>query len=440
MSNRLNMSVYDLVARAGLKIPHIPVAEVETFGQCAEDLIVCGLLLALAAREGLDLAAERYVEIGANHPVSCSATFLLHRRFGMRGVLVEANPELLPELRRFRPHDRVLHLAISPDGRPTADFYVSNQDELSSLDRRFVEEWRAGTVGLRESILVPALSLPALLEREFADHAPLFLSIDVEGLDLAILRTMDWNRWRPAVVQTEPSEHHLPGNAAALVSLLEGAGYAVVARTDVNLIAVDAARVGLASDRLSSGVAALRASVLEQRGTIASLERELEATRQEMAERIVAVERDRDNLVETLERNYGRQLAQFEQDRDLRISMIEQDRDTRIAEFLRRSETESQAATALRLEVAQAQHKASEVSDLLAAFRTVLHQQEQQLVGALAEVERLQAAQRTFDARRAALESEALSLRHTIEALHRSTSWRMTAPLRALARRLRRDC
>jgi hypothetical protein len=314
----------------------------------------------------------------------------------MRGVLVEANPALLTDLCRFRAADKVLHLAITPEGGPTATLYVSNQDELSSLDRRFVTEWRDGAVGLRDAIVVPSLTLTALLEREFVARSPIFLSIDIEGMDLAVLQTLDWSRWRPAVIQTEPSDHHLPGNAGALAALLEGAGYAVVAQTDVNLVAIDAARAGLVTDPLSSGVAAIRASFLEQTNLVAELRHQV-------------------------------------------ISMRE-DRDSRISVLTQRSEVERNISAALRQELAQVHQRVDEISEMLAVVRTVVRVREEQLADADVHNDGLRQALVQAEAQHAAtdawartLEENSRLLHRKIDALHRSSSWRVTAPMRALA-------
>jgi len=241
----LNSNVYETIAATGMPMPDIPVHGIPYFGQCGEDLIVLALLRALALREGLDLAQERYLEIGANHPVATSATWLLQRAAGMTGVLVEANPRLLDALRTHRPRDHVLHAAVHTGESETVELFVSNQSELSSLDRDFVLQWRQGAVGEREVVTVPAIRIDELMRRHFADRVPLFLSVDIEGMDLEVLRDLDFTRFRPAVVQAEPSDHHHPGNTEAIAGFLASAGYLVIARTEVNLIALDAARAGL---------------------------------------------------------------------------------------------------------------------------------------------------------------------------------------------------
>ncbi|MGI9393976.1 MAG: glycosyltransferase, partial [Boseongicola sp.] len=73
----------------------------------------------------------------------------------------------------------------------------------------------------------------------FPKGSPVFLAIDTEGLDLAILQDIDWTRWRPAVVQAEPSERFSPGAEKAMVRFMQQKDYILAARTDVNLIFVD---------------------------------------------------------------------------------------------------------------------------------------------------------------------------------------------------------
>lgn len=295
---KLNSHIYDLLADLGMSMPDIPVFAVEYFGQCGEDLIVASLARAVALREGIDLSGQQYLEIGANHPVSTSATYLLHRMFGMTGILVEANPRLLPDLRRFRPQDRVLHAAVQTERRDRVPLYVSRQNELSSLDRRFVDEWKGGSVGMREVVSVPSVRINDLMQAHFGTSGPLFLSIDIEGLDLDVLRDLDWDRWRPALVQTEPSEHHHPGNTASLASFLTTVGYVVVCRTEVNLIALDAGRTGLVEREMALGVISLprelasalhsaeqkSASLTQVESELAKAQETLQSAKNELAE------------------------------------------------------------------------------------------------------------------------------------------------------------
>ncbi|MGG5809871.1 FkbM family methyltransferase [Falsiroseomonas sp. CW058] len=384
----LNHNVYEAIAAAGMQAPDIPVRSIEYYAQCGEDVIVLALLRAVALREGLDLSRERYLEIGANHPVATNATWLLHRALGMTGVLVEANPRLLGPLRAHRPGDEILHAAVHVGEGDSIELYVSNQNELSSLDRDFVLQWRDGVVGEREVVTVPAIRVDDLLARHFPDRPPAFVSIDIEGLDLAVLRDLDFARFRPLVVQAEPSDHHHPGNTEAIARFLGSVGYVVVARTEVNLISIDAARLGL------SGPAAFD----EESGR-----RMVEAARRAATER------------------------------DLRLAAREEAIAGREREIAERDAALARAAATLQDVTASLTAARNET----AAARAQAARLEGQVAGLEGEVARLAAEAGRLEAEAAARRAEAAELAALRDRMLGSTSWRATAPLRAGMRLLR---
>lgn len=73
----------------------------------------------------------------------------------------------------------------------------------------------------------------------FAQTPPFYLSVDVEGMNLNLLRDMDFSRYRPYIVQTEPSEHYIPGNMQQTIEYMTQKDYLLLAQTDVNLIFID---------------------------------------------------------------------------------------------------------------------------------------------------------------------------------------------------------
>ncbi|MBS7695780.1 MULTISPECIES: FkbM family methyltransferase [unclassified Chelatococcus] len=237
---RINVFAYELIAAVGLRPPDLPTYLAEHFAQCAEDLIVAALIEARCLRLGLDPARQRYCEIGGNHPIATSATFLLNRKLGMTGVIVEANPALLDDLRAARPQDEIVHAAITDADAEIVRLAIARASELSSLDRAFVTRWPGAGGGLVVEVDVPALRINDLLAQHFASDPPIYLSIDIEGMDLQVLKDTDFGRFRPYIVQAEPSEHHISGNAQAIIDYLASQNYVLVGKTDVNLIFVDA--------------------------------------------------------------------------------------------------------------------------------------------------------------------------------------------------------
>jgi FkbM family methyltransferase len=137
-----------------------------------------------------------FVEAGANHPTLCSQTWLLEQR-GWKGILVEPILEKFDLIQRERPGSRVVHLALgAPEQRGKARFNVAaGNDGLSGL---MVND--GVTVARVEDVEVRTLD-EVLAE---AGNPQLDLvSIDVEGVELDVLRGFSLARHRPAVLLVE---------------------------------------------------------------------------------------------------------------------------------------------------------------------------------------------------------------------------------------------
>lgn len=168
----------------------------ESFAQEGEDLLL--------ARYFGDRADGFYVDIGAHHPRRHSNTYLLYRR-GWRGINVDATPGSMTPFRRLRPRDINLECLVASDTAPRV-FHLFNEPALNTAwpdlaqlrpaeDRRFK---------VMETVALVPRTLAAIL----GEHLPKgqaidLLSVDVEGLDLDVLRSNDWARYRPRVILVE---------------------------------------------------------------------------------------------------------------------------------------------------------------------------------------------------------------------------------------------
>lgn len=117
--------------------------------------------------------------------------------------------------------------------------HLGRYDELSSLRADHIQSFGDfdGLGGIDRSIAVPAININALLQQV---PPPLdYLSIDVEGLDVELLEAMDFARFRPTIVQAEPSEHFMRGNTNKMIDIMRQNGYMLLARTEGNCIFLD---------------------------------------------------------------------------------------------------------------------------------------------------------------------------------------------------------
>ncbi|MNT07654.1 hypothetical protein D3C72_1423690 [compost metagenome] len=94
-------------------------------------------------------------------------------------------------------------------------------------------------------IEVPVVSINTVIETHFGNVSPDFLSVDVEGLDVEIIKSLDLRRFRPAVICVETltfSETREEEKIPEIGDYLAAYGYFAYADTYINTLFVDRAR------------------------------------------------------------------------------------------------------------------------------------------------------------------------------------------------------
>lgn len=226
--------VRDFYGRAMRRLSDFAVPQI-SYSQAGEDRIVDNLF------ESVGVCLPRYLEIGTNHPKEGNNTYFFYRR-GCSGVLVEANPSFAKLIRRKRARDHFYNIGISPEsGVDTLDFYAFKQSGHSTFDKTEAEIRLANGCVLHELCKIPVMTINEILTQEFP-YRPDFLSIDIEGLDLPVLKSLDYERYPIPVICAEtcsavsgPVKDHNIG----ISDFLETKGYFLYAHTYINSIFVN---------------------------------------------------------------------------------------------------------------------------------------------------------------------------------------------------------
>ena len=164
-----------------------------------------------------------FVEVGANEPRLRSQTFHLEQK-GWTGLLIEPQPELAARLEAERKA-RVFAVACSSPENAGRTLPLHLAGPLSSLDRSGM----APNAVPDAVIQVPIRTLDQVLEEAGAPQGFDFLSIDVEGHEVEVLRGIDLERWRPRLILIED---HVPDLSRH--RYLKSAGYRIVRRYENN--------------------------------------------------------------------------------------------------------------------------------------------------------------------------------------------------------------
>jgi FkbM family methyltransferase len=199
------------------------------FGQTAEDVLI---------KNYLPEKRGTYIDIGAGRPISGSNTFGLYKR-GWSGICVDPISFNCKLIRYFRPKDTVLNILVGSE-KDLIDFWEFDPYEYSTADKKVAEKL----------IRIPEIRLLAKSQKEVRPLSeivhtagplePTLLSIDVEGFDLQVLKSNDWDKYQPRVICVEEWNSTLIDDGISEVdNFLRGKNYQRKAWTGLSSIYVD---------------------------------------------------------------------------------------------------------------------------------------------------------------------------------------------------------
>ncbi len=232
----------DLVRRAVFYFIKPPVVNGQnstnfkiSYSQAGEDLILKYLF------DSKGITDPTYLEIGTNHPCINNNTYLLYLK-GSRGVCIEADETLIGEIARVRPEDKVLNVGVSISEAREADFFIFNDSGLNTFDKLEAEYRQSfGAYAIIKVSKVRLETINTLIRAHFSRY-PDLISIDIEGLDLEVLKTMDWAEFPIPVICTETctySENHIKPKDERIAEFMNSVGYATYADTYINTIYIN---------------------------------------------------------------------------------------------------------------------------------------------------------------------------------------------------------
>jgi FkbM family methyltransferase len=427
-----------------------------------------------------------YVDVGANSPDEHSVTRAFYER-GWRGINIEPVMEFHQQLLAARPRDVNLPIAVA-DKTGFIDFYDVPGTGLSTISPRIAENHRAaGYEVVKRNVVVETLDE---VFKKYVSGDIHFLKIDVEGLEGSVLRGVSLDDVRPWIIVVEATEVLSEvQNHASWEPLLKDRGYSFVYFDGLNRFYVarehsdlsrffqsppnvfdDWMRVGdrQAHDRANvlstrmreeqeahaAELQILRAEVEEWKTRAEALEVSEEARRADEAARRAedALRRAEDVARRAedeaqragLEARLGELMQAMGEAAGLRVSIAEMREE--LGKWARVGEQGAEREARLTARVAAASAEAAGLKRSIAGMREELgewvrmSERSAALSGQAAEREAQLAAQV------AAASAEATALRHRIaeleyaatitkldlDAMLASSSWRITAPIRAV--------
>lgn len=217
------------------KITHS--SKMESYAQCGEDLIVNHLLGVLG------ISDPTYLDIGAHHPTYLSNTYFFYKK-GCHGLCVEPDPRLFNKIAKKRRRDTCLNVGIGSDAvsGDKMDFFIMSTPTLNTFSREEAERYQSyGNLKIKEIVSIPLIPINNLMQHHYK-AVPNFVSIDVEGLDLEIIASIDFDRFRPEVFCIETltyTEDRTERKIDEIIDLMVSRNYVTYADTYINTIFVE---------------------------------------------------------------------------------------------------------------------------------------------------------------------------------------------------------
>lgn len=156
-------------------------------------------------------SAGFFVDVGAFDGVHLSNTYSFEQQ-GWQGICVEPHPKYYEYCKQARLNSTCLNLAcVADDTIEKIEFFAEELGLLSGIyareeDVRDRYKRRKIEFSGFNKVSVPAMTLTSLLEKQVAPQIQIdFISIDVEGAEMDVLRGLDLSRFRPRVLIIEAS-------------------------------------------------------------------------------------------------------------------------------------------------------------------------------------------------------------------------------------------
>lgn len=150
-----------------------------------------------------------FVDVGCNHPVVGSMTWKLYKR-GWRGLNLDLTEENIRLCKTVRPQDTSVQCAITSESGEVASYIFDPGSGLNTLEKSHADEW-AVKIGKPYQIkMMPAMPLDAAIEKYMPGKEIKFLTIDVEGHELSVLKTFSFAKYSPEFILCEIHGRELP--------------------------------------------------------------------------------------------------------------------------------------------------------------------------------------------------------------------------------------
>ena len=140
-----------------------------------------------------------YIDIGCNHPVYNNNTFIFYKK-GWKGVNIDLDKSSIDLFNTYRKNDLNIIAALSSSNKTKKIYEFHPKSPLNTLEDKVANYQKAKVQNVYE---IKTQTLNQIIEKNKLSKKINFLTIDVEGHELQVLKGFDINVHQPDVIVVE---------------------------------------------------------------------------------------------------------------------------------------------------------------------------------------------------------------------------------------------
>ena len=161
----------------------------KSYSQCGEDIFIIEFFKN-------KITNGTYLDIGAFNPIKFNNTYLLHKK-GWKGTNIDLNQTSIDLFKILRPHDQNICAAVS-DKIEKVEVYLENLfSPLNTISPDRFKLFHNDTLK-KKTYHVETKTINGLINHKFD-----FLNIDIEGLDIKVLKSINLKFFNPKLICIE---------------------------------------------------------------------------------------------------------------------------------------------------------------------------------------------------------------------------------------------
>ena len=141
-----------------------------------------------------------FIDVGCNHPVYNNNTYLLYKK-GWRGMNIDLDEKSIDLFNLFRKHDYNQNIAVSSKFDDAELYYYHDKSPINTINKINADFQK---VRHKEIKNIKTHTLDSIIAASpFNGKKIDFLTIDVEGQELEVLKGFDLKKYSPKIVVVE---------------------------------------------------------------------------------------------------------------------------------------------------------------------------------------------------------------------------------------------